>query len=91
MTDFHVDYSIAHPQTQHLQIVISLISNDKNEINSGRYRKIKPVWIQDDQGTNKIIYRLSASRDGYDVTTRYAFLDREGNPLPLHHSEELAQ
>lgn len=91
MTDFHVDYSIAHPQTQHLQIVISLISNDKNEINSGRYRKIKPVWIQDDQGTNKIIYRLSASRDGYDVTTRYAFLDREGNPLPLHHSEKLAQ
>ncbi|MCG9595665.1 ATP-dependent endonuclease [Vibrio sp. Isolate25] len=91
MTDFHVDYSIAHPQTQHLQIVISLISNDKNEINSGRYRKIKPVWIQDAQGANKIIYRLSASRDGYDVTTRYAFLDREGNPLPLHHSEKLAQ
>tara|TARA_Y100001960_G_C14740757_1_gene862894 strand:+ start:511 stop:2139 length:1629 start_codon:yes stop_codon:yes gene_type:complete len=91
MTDFHVDYSIAHPQTQHLQIVLSLVSNDKNEVHSGRYRKIKPIWIKDDQGTNKIIYRLSASRDGYDINTRYAFLDEQGNPMPLHHSEKLAQ
>ncbi|MDN3611605.1 ATP-dependent endonuclease [Vibrio ostreicida] len=91
MTDFHVDYSSSHPQTQHLQIVISLISNDKKEIDSGRYRKIKPIWIQNDQGDNKIIYQLSASRDGYDIETRYTFLDKSGNPLRLHHSEKLAQ
>jgi putative ATP-dependent endonuclease of OLD family len=91
MTDFHVDYSIAHPQSQHLQIVLSLVSTDKNEMQSGRYRKIKPVWIQDEEGTNRIIYRLSASRDGYDINTRYAFLDEQGNPKPLHHSEKLAQ
>lgn len=91
MTDFHVDYSIAHPQTQHLQIVLSLVSTDKNEIHSGRYRKIKPIWVQDEQGTNRIIYRLSASRDEYDIETKYSFLDLEGNPIPLHHSEKLAQ
>lgn len=91
MTDFHVDYSIAHPQTQHLQIVLSLVSTDKNEMQSGRYRKIKPIWIKDPQGTNKIIYRLSASREGYDISTRYAFLDEQGSPIPLHHSEKLAQ
>lgn len=91
MTDFHVDYSIAHPQTQHLQIVLSMVSTDKNELHSGRYRKIKPIWIQDEQGTNRIIYRLSASRDGYDIVTRYSFLDTEGNPMMLHHSEKLAQ
>ncbi|MCG9750943.1 ATP-dependent endonuclease [Vibrio brasiliensis] len=91
MTDFHVDYSIAHPQTQHLQIVLSLVSTDKNEIHSGRYRKIKPIWVQDEQGTNRIIYRLSASRDEYDIKTKYSFLDLEGNPIPLHHSEKLAQ
>ncbi|RTZ17358.1 ATP-dependent endonuclease [Vibrio aquaticus] len=91
MTDFHVDYSIAHPQTQHLQIILSMVSTDKNELHSGRYRKIKPIWIRDEQGTNRIIYRLSASRDGYDIVTRYSFLDIEGNPMMLHHSEKLAQ
>ncbi|KGY08818.1 ATP-dependent endonuclease [Vibrio sinaloensis] len=91
MTDFHVDYSIAHPQSQHLQIVLSLVSTDKHEVNSGRYRKLKPVWIKDDQGKNRIIYRLSASRDGYEINTRYAFLDEQGNPKQLHHSEKLAQ
>ncbi|EEX94036.1 ATP-dependent endonuclease [Vibrio orientalis CIP 102891 = ATCC 33934] len=91
MADFHVDYSVSHPQTQHLQIVLSLVSTDKNEIHSGRYRKIKPIWVQDSNGTNRIIYRLSASRDGYDIVTRYSFLDFQGTPLPLHHSEKLAQ
>ncbi|CAM3801472.1 ATP-dependent endonuclease [Vibrio aquimaris] len=91
MADFHVDYSVAHPQTQHLQIVLSLVSTDKKEINSGRYRKVRPVWIQNAQGTNKIIYCLSASRNGHEVKTRYSFLDNQGNTLPLHHSEKLAQ
>lgn len=91
MADFHVDYSVSHPQTQHLQIVLSLVSTEKNEIHSGRYRKVKPVWVQDTQGVNRIIYRLSASRDGYDIVTRYSFLDLDGNPLRLHHSEKLAQ
>lgn len=91
MTDFHVDYSVSHPQTQHLQIVLSLVSTEKNEIHSGRYRKVKPIWVQDTQGVNRIIYRLSASRDGYDIVTRYSFLDLDGNPLRLHHSEKLAQ
>ncbi|MFY2507104.1 ATP-dependent endonuclease [Vibrio pectenicida] len=91
MADFHVDYSDAHPQSQHLQIVLSLISTDKKEINSGRYRKIRPVWTQNSQGTNRIIYTLSASREGHEVKTRYVFLDNQGNPLLLHHSEKLAQ
>ncbi|NOH81747.1 ATP-dependent endonuclease [Vibrio sp. RE86] len=91
MADFHVDYSVSHPQTQHLQIVLSLVSTEKNEIHSGRYRKVKPIWVQDTQGVNRIIYRLSASRDGYDIVTRYSFLDLDGNPLRLHHSEKLAQ
>ena len=90
MSDFHVDYSISHPQTQHLQIVLSLVASDKKEPHAGRYRKIKPVWIEDEAGTNKIYYRISGSREGYDVTTNYAFLNANGTPLPLHHSEKLA-
>lgn len=91
LQDFHVDYSIAHPQTQHLQIVLSFVSTDKNEINAGRYRKIRPVWIQDSQGQNRIIYRLSATRDESEVNTRYSFLDIKGNQIPLHHSAKLAE
>ncbi|QIA65790.1 DUF2813 domain-containing protein [Vibrio astriarenae] len=91
MVDFHVDYAIAHPQTQHLQIVLSFIANDDVETRAGRYRKIKPVWVKDSDDKNRIYYRISASRDGYDITTRYAFLDAQGEALPLHHSEKLAQ
>ncbi|MGF1696462.1 ATP-dependent endonuclease [Vibrio kyushuensis] len=91
MQDFHVDYSIAHPQTQHLQIVLALKSTDKHEIRAGRYRKIKPIWVYDEDSNAYIYYRVSATLDQYDVTTNFAFLDTKGNPLPLHHSEKLAQ
>ncbi len=91
MTDFHVDYSISHPQTQHLQIVLSFLSTDKQEMHSGRYRRIKPIWTKDDQNVSRIIYRLSATRTDYDIETHYTFLDKDGNPLRLHHSEKLAQ
>ncbi|MGR5541325.1 DUF2813 domain-containing protein, partial [Vibrio campbellii] len=85
------DYAIAHPQTQHLQIVLAFVANDDVEVRAGRYRKIKPVWVKDDNEKNRIYYRISASRDGYDITTRYAFLNAQGEPLHLHHSEKLAQ
>lgn len=81
MQDFHVDYSIAHPQTQHLQIVLSFVSTDKNESRSGRYRKLRPIWVEDETGTKRIFYRISATRERYDITTRYLFLDLEGLSL----------
>ncbi|NOH97018.1 ATP-dependent endonuclease [Vibrio sp. 99-70-13A1] len=91
MPDFHVDYSVSHPQSQHLQIVLSLKANDKSELNAGRYRKLKPIWVQDEFGVFRIYYRISATLEQYETTTHYAFLDLEGNPLKLHHSEKLAQ
>lgn len=91
MQDFHVDYSIAHPQTQHLQIVIAFSATGPNEERSGRYRKLKPLWLQDEFGKKKIIYRVSATRDIYKITTKYSFLDMDGNPLKLHDFDNLAQ
>ncbi|MFA0413376.1 ATP-dependent endonuclease [Vibrio renipiscarius] len=91
LSDFHVDYSVSDPQTQDLQIILSLVSNDKHEVRSGRYRKIKPIWVSDDTDTQRIYYRLSASRTQYDIETKYDFLDNEGNPLSLHHQVKLAQ
>ncbi|MFA0232199.1 DUF2813 domain-containing protein, partial [Vibrio sp. 10N.261.45.A7] len=91
MTDFHVDYSVSHPQSQHLQIVLALKANDKSELNAGRYRKLKPIWVQDEFGVFRIYYRISATLEQYETTTHYAFLGLDGNPLKLHHSEKLAQ
>ena len=91
MSDFHVDYSVSHPQTQDLQIVLCLVSNEKSEIRSGRYRKIKPIWTCDENDTQRIYYRISASRNQYEIETQYGFLDAQGNPLHLHHTVKLAQ
>lgn len=91
LQDFHVDYSIADAQTQNLQIILVFAANDLHEPKAGRYRKLKPLWQTDEQGAQKIIYRISASRVKYDISTQYAFLDLEGNSLTLHHSEKLAQ
>ncbi len=91
MKDFHVDHAAAHPQTRHLQIVLSFVSTERNETLSGRYRKLKPIWFQDEDGANRFYYRISATLDGYDITQKYNFLDPEGAPLMLHHSEKIAQ
>ncbi|WP_423841106.1 ATP-dependent endonuclease [Vibrio mytili] len=90
LTDFHVDYAISHPQSQHIEIIIVFKTFDKHEVHSGRYRRIKPAWITSHEGEHLIYYRISASRIGHDITTQYAFLDRDGKPKQLHHSEKLA-
>ncbi|MFA0087357.1 ATP-dependent endonuclease [Vibrio sp. 10N.286.49.C2] len=91
MTDFHVDHSVSHPQTQHLQIILSFVSTERNETLSGRYRKLKPVWQVDENGDYRFYYRISATLEEYTVTQHYAFLDIEGTTLRLHHSEKIAQ
>ncbi|MGF1748359.1 DUF2813 domain-containing protein [Vibrio cionasavignyae] len=91
MTDFHVDHSVSHPQTRHLQIVLSFISTEKNETLTGRYRKLKPVWQVDENGAYRFYYRISATLEAYNVTQHYAFLDTQGQTLRLHHSEKIAQ
>ncbi|WP_413283287.1 DUF2813 domain-containing protein [Vibrio sp. MA40-2] len=91
MQDFHVNYAIAQPQTQHLQIVITFITTSANEERSGRYRALKPIWLDDQSGFKKIIYRVSATREIYKITNHYSFLDLKGNVLSLHDSEKLAK
>jgi len=91
MQDFHLDYSVSQPQTQHLQIILSWRTTVDGEEHAGRYRKIKPIWTEDEDGVKRIIYRLSATREGYKVTTHCVFLDQSGNPLPLHHSFKFAK
>lgn len=91
LQDFHVDYSISHPQTQDIQIILGFIASDSKESKAGRYRNLKPVWCEDENGQHRIIYRISGSRVQYDITTDYAFLDLDGNPIEIHHPEHLAK
>lgn len=89
--DFHIDYSLAQPLSQDLQIILSFVSTDKKEPHAGRHRRIKPLWRKDSQGQFKIIYRVFGSLKDNAVVTQYDFLDLEGRPIKLHHSEKLAQ
>lgn len=92
MQDFHVDYSISFPQTQDLQIILRFVATENNETRAGRYRKLKPIWQNHPENNqSQIIYCISASRDDFNITTQYNFLDVNGKPLALHHSEKLAQ
>ncbi|GEM76144.1 DUF2813 domain-containing protein [Vibrio sagamiensis] len=90
MTDFHVDYSISSPQSQHLQIILCFKSLDKHEVNAGRYRRIRPIWCVSQDNEHTIYYRLSATRIGNTITTKYAFLDNQGENLLLRDAERLA-
>lgn len=91
MRDFHVDYAIDQPQEQHLQIILKFKALSNNEPTSGRYRKIKPIWNEMENGHSQIFYRISASLVGKKVTTNYVFLDQEGEPKQLHDSIKLAR
>jgi putative ATP-dependent endonuclease of OLD family len=91
LQDFHVDYAAAQPQTQHLQIILRFTTTEKKEVHSGRYRRLKPIWLAAPKDNQCIIYRVSGSRDSNHIRTSYQFLDLNGNPLPLHHSKKLAQ
>ncbi|WP_319534164.1 ATP-dependent endonuclease [uncultured Vibrio sp.] len=90
LKDFHVDYAIAHPQTQHIEIILCFRAQDKQEIKAGRYRRLKPVWCTKENGGHVIYYRISGSRDEHNITTSYGFLDREGKTKQIHHAEKLA-
>ncbi|MDC0611467.1 ATP-dependent endonuclease [Vibrio sp.] len=91
LEDFHVDYAISQPQTQNIQIIMSFVANDPKEVKAGRYRKLKPLWRRDTEGNQKIIYRISGSREQYDITTKYTFLDLQGKPITLSASDKFAR
>ncbi len=90
LKDFHVDYSIAHPQSQHIEIILCFKAQDRQEVKAGRYRRIKPAWCTKANGEKVIYYRISGSRVDHDINTQYSFLDNEGKTVKIHHAEKLA-
>ncbi len=90
LKDFHVDYAISHPQSQHIEIILCFKSQDKQEVKAGRYRRLKPAWCTIENGGHVIYYRISGSRINHEITTQYSFLDHEGKTKQIHDSEKLA-
>ncbi len=91
LKDFHLDHSIAHPQTQDLEIILCFTEAYNGEHLTGRYRKIKPIWVEMPDRSKSIIYRIHATREGKNISQKFEFLSPIGERLPLHHSEKLAQ
>jgi putative ATP-dependent endonuclease of OLD family len=89
--DFHVDRSTALPQSQHLDIILCLEESYPGEHRTGRYRKIKPLWQPSPSDKRCILYRVCADRHDGKISSRFEFLDINGDVLTLHHSEKLAQ
>lgn len=92
LQDFHLDYVLSQPQTQSIQIITRWRTQTKGEENIGRYRKLRPVWLDVSGSDDKeLIYQVSATRDQHNkITTHYQFLNQAGDILQLHQSEKLA-
>ncbi|MDA9558269.1 YjbD family protein, partial [Vibrio sp.] len=89
--DFHVDHALSHPPYHHFQIIIRFVTEHKEERSLRRYRKIKPVWIKNQNNESMILYRFSATRIDNAINSHYAFLDAQGETLQLHDQHKLAQ
>ncbi len=91
LQDFHVDYAISLPQTQDIQIILSFVTTDPHEHIAGRYRKLRSVWRKNAHGQHQIIYRISATRVKYDITTEHLFLDLDGQTINVKNNLSIAR
>lgn len=90
LKDFHQDHSISYTQDQHIQIIISWKTTEKNEHRAGRYRKLSSLWQPDASNhCQRIYYRISATNNNDKITSSNTFLDNEGNVLRYHKIEKL--
>ena len=90
LKDFHQDHSISYTQDQHIQIIISWKTTEKNEHRAGRYRKLSSLWQPDTSNhCQRIYYRISATNNNDKITSSNTFLDNEGNVLRYHKIEKL--
>ncbi|MBD1570161.1 ATP-dependent endonuclease [Aliivibrio sp. S10_S31] len=88
LKDFHQDHSISYTQDQHIQIIITWQTTEKNEHKAGRYRKLSSLWQHDaNSNTQRIYYRVSATNNDGKITSSSTFLDKDGNVLRYHRIE----
>ncbi|MCW0470981.1 YjbD family protein [Vibrio chagasii] len=67
ITQFHIHSLNIFPNC------LSLKANDKSELNTSRYRKLKPIWVQDEFGVYQEFITGVATLEQYETTTHYAF------------------
>lgn len=92
--DFHVDYALSQPQTDQIQIITRWKTTIRNEHRNPRYRKIKPIWLDDTDSNNSpiktLIYQVTAFRIDHKIQTQYGFLNNKAETIALHDSKKLA-
>jgi putative ATP-dependent endonuclease of OLD family len=90
LKDFHQDHSISYTQDQHIQIIISWKTTEKNEHKAGRYRKLSSLWQSSaDDDYQRIYYRISATNNEGKITSSSSFLSSDGEILRYHKIEYL--
>ncbi|MGF1903182.1 ATP-dependent endonuclease [Aliivibrio sifiae] len=90
LKDFHQDHSISYTQDQHIQIIISWKTTEKNEHRAGRYRKLSSLWQSSTSDHyQRIYYRISATNNEGKITSSSSFLNSDGEILRYHKIEYL--
>ena len=90
LKDVHQDHSISYTQDQHIQIIISWKTTEKNEHKAGRYRKLSSLWQSSaDDDYQRIYYRISATNNEGKITSSSSFLSSDGEILRYHKIEYL--
>lgn len=88
--DFHFPPGDEAAKERHLQIIFTFCEKDVGHAHLPRYRHLSPLWIKGGDGLNRIHYRCEGElADDDTVCTWRGFLDAEGNPLQLHHIDQL--
>ncbi|MFI8417760.1 ATP-dependent endonuclease [Serratia sp. NPDC078593] len=90
--DFHFPPGDEAAKERHLQIIFTFCEKDIGHAHLPRYRHLSPLWIKGEDGLSRIHYRCEGElADDGTVCTWRGFLDADGNPLQLHHIDQLVQ
>lgn len=90
--DFHVTYSDNKSHRSIIKVLFTFCETYSGYSQSGRYRRLSPVWIKDDDDLNRIYYSIEGHiSDAGQISTHRSFLDHRRSPLNLHDVNQLVE
>lgn len=90
--DFYFPPGDVQGREHHLHIVLTFRETAPGHHLGRRYRSLSPVWVECNDGFQRIMYRLvgELAEDGSIVTVR-SFLDNKGHAVELDEIDNLAK
>ncbi|MEW7314243.1 ATP-dependent endonuclease [Buttiauxella gaviniae] len=90
--DFYFPPGDVQGREHHLHIVLTFRETAPGHHLGRRYRSLSPVWVEGNDGFQRIMYRLvgELAEDGSIVTVR-SFLDNKGHAVELDEIDNLAK